>query len=377
MIIDSQCEPIFAKAIEKFYYKAENYNFHLGKKENSIFVLVKKYLDRPFKRSYLRKNFSHFPTNGFLPSFMATLPPSGSLSMAEETLFGYERAKSILDKWDLELEFFERTAEESWNIGGILTLRNLINYISKFKPEEQSLPFKKNSSEKTRTKAINKKRNGYCELCWRKSKLAETMDLGIFATEWHPSARFCGEHTPRNGENTRYRVDHKLKETMKNELASMLSPSKSTFLPNFTWFANYFPGLSENERRKIAYDLVHSKLNSKKSKSLRKEILIRLSKGQSTKVISEELEPNVSVSSVNRHKKTIIEAIQEVLKFPFLNEDGTTYKGDPHARRFNSCTTLLRNSRSLYDTDLKTIQRCDNIFPRTPELADILEAIKL
>lgn len=380
-IIDFRCDPVFAQAIEHFHEQASRSNYYLGTKRNSVFNLVKELLDPAFKNAYLLKDVAKdeelvIGNHVLLPSSIMNLPHGYEFDPKDENMSGYERSNFVIDKWLEHLEFLENLAEGPVETGMILTLRKLSIHLKQYKPREEYLPFNKDTDEMFRTQCANKKLTRYCVLCWRETERFQNYTDGLYIVEYRGSSKFCSEHLPFEGINMRspYQQDHRLKQDFDNELMSLINPGTSTFLPNFSWFSSYFPGLSEAERRKLAYRLVHSKLNSKSKRALRNKILTLLAKNEPRATICEKV--GLTRSSLDRQIKTIVEEIRRVLSWPFLNDDGTRYEEDPLVRRLKLCSVLLDRAKVRNNATRKMIQRCYHRHPDLPSLDIILRGVR-
>ncbi len=109
-----------------------------------------------------------------------------------------------------------------------------------------------------RDSASRSDQHTYCELCWRVSLRTAALECGQQAARARRlSRRFCSFHDPRDP-SSRYRVDLRYKASFENELDALLQIGESAYSVTFA------PPLSadEQEVRKTAYDLVHSRLRA-------------------------------------------------------------------------------------------------------------------
>ena len=193
-----------------------------------------------------------------------------------------------LRKWDSNLRFAIRMAQDASDdpfgveclhfTGTLDTVRLLLVWLSYCRPARSVHP---DYDGRLADAKARRHSTSYCELCWRQtlrssafaclrterfagesdSEWEARLDLELMAkrlptASWRRwSNRFCRQHDPRDP-GSRYRADLPYKEAFRHEVEALMGRRRSNYVLRFP-----LPrGADQQEVRKAAYDLVHSRL---------------------------------------------------------------------------------------------------------------------
>lgn len=206
-------------------------SYTTGSRRYSIWSLVRKVLDEPFRRALAEHQIDHLissPLSIWLR--MGLAPNERGVRMSRLSL-----ARSTLQRLHSGRAEAFALIEVAYEIGLFVHLK---------RPEKSVGP----SAEKA-TKPINFSRAQspdypFCELCWRNTMRAYALDTGaelaVFA-----SARFCEDHNPKDP-SSRYRSDHRNRTKFRSAIDDFWKSWRTTSLG-----VSRVP--SESEARYAAY----------------------------------------------------------------------------------------------------------------------------
>jgi hypothetical protein len=392
----------FSKALKSFFSDMGTKNYSLGAKKNSVFVLVKKHLDEPFKKALLisvKPNYTPFyPNICLLPSSMEKLAP-GHEALNADTLFtDYQKSVYILNSWVMASKNLQEWANDSTRLKILEILEYLAMYLKEFRPRKIHHRSNRTDNELVRTEAAHAKINQYCELCENETILFQKdMKDGLTAGEWNSSSQYCESHLKKassDSSGANYNSHIKYKNDYQRELLSIHNPGTSVFYPEFKWFANYYPFMDQLRFRRTARMLVSSKLNFK-IRSRNNMILRLLCEDDTEKSIAEKL--GIHPKTVRRRINSIVSEVRSVLASSLLdlNPHELTKHSDDSLewcilKKLKKQTIEVRstnleflaltprfNYQLLSNEMVKNFLLIDEpFFPKLPTLVDILDATR-
>jgi hypothetical protein len=214
----------------------------------------------------------------------------------------------------------------------------------------------------------------YCELCWRHtSKSTKVLQNGAIPfRDLCQSNRYCHIHNPSDP-RSKYRADLRYKEAFEKEVAVLefAELGKSNFPLTFKYTEGY-----EQELRKAAYDLVHSKLllNLHKlpcspKKSLAAQVLELKQKGLKQSEIARTLNKSrQEISRANKKLKSILIARKnETFIYSDTDEAYTLLKG----RKPNNDAAQIGHALKLKDQGL-SVSKISSSLGRYPHTVNAM-----
>lgn len=258
----------------------------LTSRRYSIWTALRRHVDQPFARTIASFSLPWHSSllDGFSPSAawrspgqhvlnQLALEPEArhSLIKARPNAEQHAEIESVLiamERWEECLRFAIRSAQEAnaCNTAGRAVFASSLGTVSALLRSLRSLrPRYGNDAKHGRlADATTRPDQGtFCELCWRESMRSKALRSPIGkASDGRLSSRFCETHDP-SCPTSRYRVDLRYKEPFQAELNALYGFCESTYEFRFSLPRS----ADEQEVRKTAYDLVHSRLRTLESVS--------------------------------------------------------------------------------------------------------------
>ncbi|GAA6136491.1 hypothetical protein NBRC116583_02380 [Arenicella sp. 4NH20-0111] len=260
------------------------------------------HVDPPF-RALVEKYQEHQDLN-----FLSSLVPSKFGLVPCDGVNYYEKRRKSIETYDEALKSFARRSLPEEIYEALESLSHLIFEIKRRRPASRE--------------GIKKV---FCELCWRKTEWAQSEFSNRQLYE-NPegSRRYCHIHTLALDAHEKNKVkksnwanyirDIRYRDVFARELELLErgKPQQSTFFPPPVWFIKN-DLLTQDEQRKLIYQLVHSGLN----KPIRPMIVKCYARGLTIKEIASEL--SISVPAVYRHLAFIKKKISEIVGQNYLS----------------------------------------------------------
>ena len=269
------CAPEVAKALTALASRLTP-SHTITSRRYSIWSAIRDEVDAPF-RAQVVSFTSHWDARllaRFKPSEAWRAPPAENLRLArsmdeagtvldlsmDESLSKAEAVLLSTDQWAECLRLAIRSSEHDQSTAAarfratLDSIRMLMTDLRARRPSHGSTE----DEGVVRDSASRSDQHTYCELCWRVSLRTAALKCGQQAARARRlSPRFCSFHDPRDP-NSRYRADLRYKPSFKRELDALLKVCESSYSITF----GPPPSADEQEVRKTAYDLVHSRLRA-------------------------------------------------------------------------------------------------------------------
>ena len=275
--IPQGCDPELATAIARLAREISS-SHSITSRRFSVWSLVRRHVDQPFADAIaaLERHSWSALVREFVPSLAWQSPREEMLVLAAEVaeaslprLKGSpaynSRAESIVSavtQWDECLRLVGRQARQKEGFGHLIptldAMRLLLARLSILRPHVERDVY----GVSVRDDLTRRDQYNFCELCWRQSLRSAALSEGRGAVRSrYLSNRFCKHHDPRDP-RSQYRADVRYKQAFNQELDALTNLGPSAYS-----FSFHTPrGADEQEIRKSAYDLVHSRIRTLNSR---------------------------------------------------------------------------------------------------------------
>ncbi len=306
-------------------------SFSILSKRYSVFSLLEKHLDKPIEEQF--KEYFGDQDREELNEFQASKLHEENIHNSS-SFSQYKLVTASLEKWlnilmDYSKKIDQQLYSETFAVENVFSSNNeielsktqiqffalldsliyLIEGLLTLKPLKAQIKFSlEDDFEKISTVLFEDKPDNYCKLCWRRTMRSEIEHKNIYWEKKKHSAKYCKYHSPSVSKESwkNYIRDRRYEKKFNHELTTLHTKNESHFLPTLRQIIIAFGIVDPQEKRKLAYNLVHSGLDT----TVRKKIIRFKQNGVKNSDIAREL--GISIQAVSKYTRIINNKLQEL-----------------------------------------------------------------